>query len=78
MSGPATPDYRAGYSRGYLAGQRRRERETSIDHGRATSATVLFETLVSGLVIQGLSLDDILDAQLAGMKAKADQLSPPA
>jgi hypothetical protein len=36
---------------------------------RAASAMHLYETLVSGLQIKGLSLDTILDAQVAGMMA---------
>jgi hypothetical protein len=71
VSAPASPDYRSGYARGYNAGQRRRVRETDEDAARAASATYLLECLVGGLVEQGLSIDEILDAQLIGAKEKA-------
>jgi hypothetical protein len=71
-----SPDEQRGYAKGYSAGKRRKDRDKAADQVRATaaqeraaSAMHLYETLVSGLQIKGLSLDTILDAQVAGMMA---------
>ncbi len=57
------PEERRGYARGYQAGRR-------AGQDRAEAATFLFECLVDGLMAQGVSSDDILDAQLVGAKAR--------
>lgn len=59
----AGPDEERGYSRGYQRGRR-----TAQD--RAEAATFLFLCLVDGLIEQGLTPDEILDAQLIGAKAR--------
>lgn len=58
-----TGDELRGYGRGYTAG--RRNGET-----RAEAATYLFGCLVDGLVASGVSIDAILDLQIAGAKAR--------
>lgn len=62
MSTPG-PDERRGYARGYSRGRRAGDE-------RAEAATWLLECLISGLVLQGVSLDAVLDTQLAGAKAR--------
>lgn len=73
MTGPPGPDERRWYQRGYTAGRRRIERETYDGDQRAASAVYLFECLVEGLVLQGVTLDAVIDAQLAGAMARERQ-----
>lgn len=68
MSALNTPEERRAYSKGYAAGRRRTAGEVASDQGRGASAEALFVYLVDGLILQGLSLDEILDAQLIGAK----------
>lgn len=60
------PDERRGYARGYSRGRR-------AGTERAEAAVYLLECLVEGLVLQGVSLDAVLDAQFAGAKARATE-----
>lgn len=60
-----------GYSRGYVAGRARRERDMHEAEAKATAGAALFTMLVAGLIAQGLSVDDILDAQLIGARSIA-------
>lgn len=70
MSGPRSPDELRGYGRGYEAGRRRNILDVAAEARRTKAATFLFECLVDGLTMQGVSLDAILDAQIAGAKAR--------
>lgn len=65
-------DEQRGYSRGYAAGRRRLERETRGEADRTTAAMKLFEVLVDGLILRGMTADEILDAQLDGMKVQPE------
>lgn len=73
MTGPASPDERRGYQRGYAAGRRGLERRTAVREDVSAAAIYLFECLVEGLVLQGVTLDAIIDAQLAGAMARVPE-----
>lgn len=64
LKGPPSLEEQRGYARGYQAGKRH-----SME--RADAAECLLRWLVDGLATQGLSADDILDAQLLGAKARS-------
>lgn len=69
-AGPLPPAERRAYQRGYTAGKRLIDHRLGQAWACAAAATRLFESLVEGLVLQGLTLDAVLDAQIAGEKAR--------
>lgn len=71
--GRRSPEEQRAYSQGYAAGKKRLRREDEEAEARANAAVFLFEALAAGLVEQGLSLDEVLDAQIVGAKSLAGE-----
>lgn len=76
LSGPPSREERRAYARGYVAGRHRRDRDVDALTDRADAAVELFECLVDGLIVQGLTLDEVLDAQLLGAQARRGPIPP--